>query len=86
VVESLIRLPRAGYARTVSGKPTVAKEHPLKLENPHNVSAIKPINETDVEVRYSDRKPSVILKNTTVSDVMSQITKAKAAKSHSDSA
>ncbi len=86
VAKSLIRLLLAGCARTASGKPTVVKEHPLKLENVHNIIAIKPINETDVEVRYGDGKRPVILTNTTTSAVARQIEAAKMIESHSDSA
>lgn len=58
----------------------------MRLDNPHNVIAVKPVNETDVEVRYGDGKKPVILKNTTTSAVMRQISEAKAKESHSDSA
>jgi len=58
----------------------------MKLENPHNIIAVKPINETDVEVRYGDGKKPVILKNTTTSSVMRQVERAKASESSSDSA
>ena len=58
----------------------------MKLENVHNIIAVKPINETDVEVRYGDGKRPVILKNTTTSQVMRQVESAKMGESHSDSA
>lgn len=58
----------------------------MKLENPHNVIAVVPVNETDVQVRYGDGKKPVILKNTTTSQVFRQIEEAKAGESSSDSA
>lgn len=58
----------------------------MKLENIHNIIAVKPLNATDVEVRYGDGKKPVILRNTTTSSVLRQVEEVKAKESPSDSA
>lgn len=45
--------------------------------NPHGVVAVKQISETEVEVRYGSGLKPVILSNTTASQVLAQIEKAK---------
>jgi hypothetical protein len=51
-----------------------------------NVVAVKVLNKDDVEVRYGDGTPPVVLKDTTTSAVMRKITDHKAKKLGTDSA
>jgi hypothetical protein len=57
----------------------------MELKNAHNIVAVKPLNETDVEVRYGDGSPPLVIKNTTTSTVMKAVSKAKSREFGTDS-
>lgn len=53
-------------------------KHKDRYYSADGVTAVKQINERDVEVRYGDRKPALLLTDTTSSQVLASIEVAKA--------
>lgn len=50
----------------------------MQAFSPHNVTAVKQLTPTTVQVRYGDGKAPVVLTNTTSSEVLARIEEAKA--------